>query len=386
MGKIGGILNHVTLNVYLPRPQRLYPWLIRSYRGRLSIDTAKVEEVLAEYGLALIDRPRPASGGVRNINLIVNTSRGKGILKRYRESLGISTIIQEHSILKYLAQIGFPATRLVGTKSGHTLVQQGKNRYALFDFVDGGFRSFDYIALPRQTRKYIAIAGEMLAILHDKLTDFVPQGYNPDGFKSKTGDRWRDIEWFMNKLTFCLEKTSLQNENRGKYRYAWLLQRARELENILFHNTSVLNNTDLPRQIIHKDYNLGHLLFRKNAPPVIIDFEIARLDWRLVDIINGWQGFCKTRSGYSPNKMRVFLYSYQTHMPLTATELEFIPAVWKFLQIRECIHYWYEYSLTGGDKMLLVRACQSLKELDWVIANQNAIMTNLGIKIPRIKR
>ena len=193
------MLSHVTPNVCLPRPQRLYPWL-KSYRKRLSIETKTVEEVLSEYGLALIKRTIPASGGSRNISLIVNTSRGKGILKKYQENLGNSTIIQERSILKYLAQIDFPATRLVETKSSQTLVQRGKNRYALFDYVDGSFRSFDYIAFPKQTRQYIAIAGEMLAILHDKLADFTPQGYNPDGFKSKTGDRWRDIDWFADKF------------------------------------------------------------------------------------------------------------------------------------------------------------------------------------------
>jgi homoserine kinase type II len=366
------MLNYVIPNVYLPRPQRLYPWL-RSYHGRPSIDTAKVGEVLTEYGLALISRPKPASGGFRNKSLLVNTVRGKGILKRYQESLGQSTIIQEHSILEYLAQIGFPATRLVSTKAGQTLVQRGKKRYVLFDFVEGGFRSYDYISLPKQTRQYIAIAGEMLAILHEKLRDFVPQGYNPDGFKSKTGDRWRNDEWFINKLTFCVEKTLQRNKNNRKHKSSSLIQRARDLENILVHNTSMLNSADLPRQIIHKDYGPSNLLFRKNAPPVVLDFEIARLDWRIVDIISAWQGFCETRSGYSLNKMKIFLDSYQTHMPLISAEIELIPAVWEFLEIRGCINYWHNYCSTG-DKVSLDRACQSFNKLEWVTANQYEIM------------
>jgi len=340
-----------------------------------------VEEVLSEYGLYLIKKPIPTPDGSRNISLIVNTSRGKGILKSYQETLGNSTIIQEHSILKYLSQIDFPATRLVETKSSQTLVQRGKNRYALFDYVDGSFRSFDYIAFPKQTHQYIAIAGEMLAILHDKLADFTPQGYNPDGFKSKTGDRWRDIEWFANKLAFSVNKTSLRNENRRKHKYTLLLQNARKLETILFDNTYMLNRADLPRQIIHKDYSPGHLLFRKNARPVIIDFEIARFDWRLVDIIDGLRSFCMNRKGYyCHNKIRTFLSNYQAQVPLTSAELKFFPSVWKLMQAWGCIFSWYQHSSIGS-KGALIRACQKLKDLDWVTANQDAIMTTLTMSM-----
>jgi Ser/Thr protein kinase RdoA (MazF antagonist) len=269
----------------------------------------------------------------------------------------------------------------VETKSSQTLVQRGKNRYALFDYVVGSFRSFDYIAFPKQTHQYIAIAGEMLAILHDKLADFTPQGYNPDGFKSKTGDRWRDIEWFADKLAFSVNKTSLRNENRPKHKYTLLLQNARKLKTILFDNTYLLNSTDLPRQIIHADYHPGHLLLRKNEPPVIIDFEIARFDWRLIDIIYGLQTFCKNRRGYyCHNKIRTFLSNYQFIMPLTPTELKFFPSVWKLMQTWWCIFSWHQHCSIDR-KGALIRACQKLKDLDWVTANQDAITTTLTKRI-----
>ena len=374
------MLKYTAPYVFLPRPHRSYPWF-KSYRKRLSIDIETVNEILSEYDLYLIEKPISTTSGSRNISLIVNTIRGKGILKSYTESLGSSTIIQEHSILKYLAQIDFPATRLVETKSTQTLVIRGKHRYALFDYVDGGYRSCDYIAFPKQTSRYIAIAGRMLAALHSKLADFTPQGYNPDGFKSKTGDRWRDTGWFANKLTFNVNKTLLRNEDRRKHKYALLLQNAEKLETALFDYTSTLNSADLPRQVIHKDYGPGHLLFRKNMSPVIIDFEIARFDWRIVDIIDGFQSFCKSWKGYfCHDKIKAFLSNYQAKVHLTSTELEYLPSVWKLMQVWSCILDWHKH-FSIGDTGLLDSACQKLKYIDWISENQDTIKTTLIMSI-----
>lgn len=360
----------------MQRPQRLYPWL-KSYLQRGFIETSGISEILSIYGLDLISRPKHSIGGERNRSLILNTSSGEKLLKKYTKNIGQSTIIQEHSILKYLAKISFPAARLEATQSGQTLVQKDKDRYALFSFVEKGFHSYDYITTPKQARRYIAVAGKMLAFLHEKLKDFVPEGYNPDGFKSKTGERWRDNEWFLSKLKICVDKTLLQAEKKNKNKSPWLLQRASDFENTLRKTIAIIDAADLPRQIIHKDYGPSNLLFRKNQPPVVLDFEIARLDWRIVDIINGWGGFCQKRSGYHLNKMKCFLDAYQTNMPLTADEFTLIPAVWKLLQIRSCINYWYSYCTTGN-KMSLIRACKSVKAFDWITANHEKVIANLN--------
>lgn len=372
------ILNNKVPNVFFPRPQRLYPWL-KSYRKRQSIDTEKIDDILSEYDLYLVKKPKPSPDGFRNTSIIINTPRGKGVLKTYRKSLGDSTITLEHSILKYLSQIDFPATRVVETKSGQTLVKRGIDRHALFDYAEGSFRSFDYIAFPKQNHQYIAIAGEMLAELHKKLAAFAPQGYNPDGFKSKAGDRWRDTDWFADKLAVSLKETCLRNENFPKSEYAFLLQNATRLKSILVANTKVLNDTDLPRQIIHKDYRPSHLLLRKKASPVIIDFEIACLDWRLVDIIEGLRTFCRHRKrNYCYDKIRTFLSNYQAHSPLTSTELRFFLSVWELAQVWGCIFFWHQHTQTGSIGSLN-KACKGLKDLDWVTANREIITRTLNM-------
>lgn len=294
------------------------------------------------------------------------------MLKMYKESLGQSTIVQEHSILKYLEKISFPAVRIEATRIGETLVQRHNTRYALFNFVDNGFHSYDYIKTPHQSRQCIAVAGKTLALLHDKLKNFIPEGYNPDGFKSRAGKRYRDLEWFVNKLKICIDQTRSISEKKNKKKNLWLRRRAGDLENGLKKTNALIDDANLPRQIIHKDYGPSNLLFRKNALPVVLDFEIARLDWRIVDIIDGWQGFCIDRFGYNIKKMKYFLDAYQAHLPLTRDEIKLMPAVWKLIELRSCIRYWYAYCHTG-DRVSLTKACKNLNETDWLAANQTAL-------------
>ena len=355
-------------NPYLRRPQRIYSF-VRSFSRRLPIEISKVDNILSQYGLDLIGRPKSSSSGVRNQSLIVNTSRGKKLLKGYKESLGQSTIIQEHSILKYLTQLNFPCTRLNHTKNGETIINYDHQRFALFDFIEGGFHTYDYVLFPRVNSQFIALAGETLGCLHAALKDFLPEGYNPDGFRSKTGDRWRNDEWITNKLAFCLEKTQKFIATGKKNRMRRLLNRARHFNNIIAHSNTMILKATLPRQIIHKDYGPSNLLFLKDGPPIVLDFEIARLDWRIVDIISGWKGFCMKRSGYDLKKMKYFLESYQTRISLGEKELKLIPDVWKLLLIRGSIHYWHNYCETHKQHSL-AQACKKIEDLDWVTANQ----------------
>lgn len=195
-----------TFSFYLPRPDRLYT-LFRSRFRRPDIDIITVQEVLGEYGLDLVDRPYVPGGRGRSRSLIVSTCEGKKVFKRYVSSTALPTIVHEHSILKHLALVGFSSPRLVVTRSGETIVNKGGSQYALFDFIEGGFHYHNYLLLPAQAREFIAVAGQTLAALHCRLQDFVPEGQNPNGFRSRTEDWWRDLEWCLTTLAHCVQET-----------------------------------------------------------------------------------------------------------------------------------------------------------------------------------
>ncbi len=357
--------------LYIPHPRRFYS-LIKAYRGKPSIDPPTVREILNYYDLELIGPLKPISAGMRNESLAVNTSEGLKFLKRYKESLGETTIIQEHSILKHLAEKEFPAVRLIPAKLGQTLIHFKEHRYAFFEYING-FRVYDYIFLPTTRQQFIASAGKLLGSLHRVLNYFAPDGFNPDGFNPQTNRRWRDTEWFLNKIDDIRIRSSDKKFTRMK-ELSIFIGESQNLGDSLVEIQKQLRPVNLPRQIIHKDFGPSNILFRKNEKPIVIDFEIARLDWRVVDLINGWEKFCNSKFGFSQKKMKIFLDAYQKEVRLSENEFKYIPLVWKYLNLTACIFSFHQFCLTGS-RPLLAYACRSFKKANWKAGDYNFVKT-----------
>jgi Ser/Thr protein kinase RdoA (MazF antagonist) len=336
-----------------------------------------VEEILADYDLELVKRPRMLGGRGRSRSLIVDTPQGKKVLKGYKHTVAQPTIVHEHSILRYLAQVDFPVPRLVATCTGETVVCKGESHYALFDFIKGGFQYHNYILLPAQARQFITIAGKTLAVLHSRLKDFMPEGYNPNGFKSQTESRWRDLEWYMSRLAHCVEETQRLKAAAGGTQATWLLQQAGRMEKALLQLDRTLKEAALPRLIIHADYGPYNMLFRHSGPVIVLDFEIARLDWRVSEFVYALPRFAHRRFfGLDFGEIRCFLDAYQSHLSMSDDELRFIPSVWQFLNIRRAIVCWHRYCETHANQWLL-QARHNLRWVNWVTNNQDDFLNHL---------
>jgi Ser/Thr protein kinase RdoA (MazF antagonist) len=356
----------------LPRPG----FYFQKLRSLLQFDRQHpigLTNVLDVYDFHLIDYIFKPAGGNRGINIILKTSKGKKLLKIYRTSLGKSTIIQEHSILNYLEKIGFPAPRLFPTKTGDTLLKCDENFFAIFDFIEGGFQYKNFYFFPKQAKDLINTAGKTLGNLHKKMSDFRPEGYNPDGFKSKVEDRWRNLKWFDKKFRYFNKKSSDFETSDEKYKLRLIRQKTEYLKEELNRLDGLLLKSNLFRLVIHGDYGPYNLLFRKDAPIVVLDFEMARLDWRLDDIIHAWHRFCYNRCGYNFKKMRLFFNAYQIHMPLYPEEIKLIPEVWKHINIRGLIRNLYNYCTTDK-KFSLKAAIKSLDSVDWIEAHKDVFL------------
>jgi len=361
---------------YIPRPDRLYD-SVRFRRRPSVIEPATTVEVLAQYGLELRATPQVPPGPGRSHSLILTTSQGKKVLKRYKYTVIVPAIVHEHSILAYLAGVGFPSPRLVATPSGETMVCRDGHHYAMFDFIAGGFQYHNYLLLPAQVRKFIAASGEILASLHDELKDLVPQGHSPNGFRSRQEDWWRDREWYSSRLAHCRAETRQSGDDAEGAEAAWLLQYGGYLEETLEQLDGRLKEAPLPRLIIHGDYGPYNLLFKGERPMAILDFELARLDWRATELVDTLQRFSLNRWGFSLDKMKRFLDAYRVRFAVTSDELEFLPDVWTFLNVRRCIVHWHHYCETH-DAGRLAQAKWNLKLICWMEANQDAFVAHLG--------
>jgi len=342
------------------------------------IELDKVQEILAEYGLKPTATPRPPAILGRGNSSIVDTSLGRKMLKRYKASVALPAVIHEHSILTYLAQINFPAPRLLSTCTGETFVHRQGDTYALFDFIEGYIQYPNYFLPPAQVRRFVSAAGETLASLHDELQDFVPAGQNPNGFKSLRGDRWRDLGWYTDKLAHCIAETRRLNTtgNETPAIVNILLRRADWIHDTLCQLDRVLKAAAPPRLIIHGDYGPCNLLFKQNAPAVVLDFEIARLDWPIVDLAKAISNFAFDRLGFSFGKMKRFLDAYEARFPISNDELRLIPTVWQFLLIRRVIVCWYNYCMTRANRWW-TEIQHHLKRMDWIVDNREKLLAHL---------
>jgi Ser/Thr protein kinase RdoA (MazF antagonist) len=363
---------------YLPKFKLLRRRLKRSSQAPKTFGLDQVEDILTEYDLKLTEPPRLPDVCGRSGTLVVATSGGNFILKRYKASMELPAIVHEHSILNYLAMTDFPAPRLLHTSSGETFIQRQGRVYALTAFLEGYMQYTNYVLFPWQLRPFISAAGEMLAALHQCLRGFVPQGHNPNGFKSLKGDRWRNLDWYTGKLTYCMEQT--HNRSRAADSstavVGTLLERAVWMHDTLCQLDQVLDAAAPPRLIIHGDYNPNNLLFKPNAPPVVLDLEIARLDWRITDLARSISRFVYGQLGFNSARMKCFLSAYIARYPVSVDELLLSPTVWQFLLLRRVIVCWHHGCTRHSDRWD-AEIQHHLKRIDWIVASQDKLIAYL---------
>jgi len=357
---------------YMPRPDRLYQQF-RFRRQRSNIERNLLLDILTEYGLQVQGKIEAQVG--RSDNLIFETSNGKKMLKRYKDTLIPAALLHEHSILDYLVQTGFPAPRLVPTLNGDTLLQKEGRYYAVFDFLEGYFQYHNYFFPPDRMRQFITASGNTLGTLHTALKDFTPEGYHPNGFKSRTEDRWHEIGWFIGKLDRCRQELARLRTGDGRALSRTFSEHAGWVEETLHNLDERIKAAAPPRLIIHGDYGPYNLLFKCGAPTVILDFELAHLDWRLADLAMALPAFANSRLGASLRKMTCFLEGYRTYCPIDSEELRLLPTVWQFFALRRVVFCWYRYCDTPGRRWSH-EAQQKLKLSRW-IGNHHQALSNL---------
>ena len=264
---------------FIPRPDRLFRQF-QSIRSKPEIGDADLDNLLADYDLHLLIKPTVPKGRGRSGTLLLKTDMGWKILKKYKSTVTDSMIDHEHSILQHLVDTKIPIPRLFISAKGNTSISIGLNKYALFDFIDKGYHYHNYILSPGRERKYISISGVMLANIHNELASFIPKGNNPNGFLSQTEQRERNLNWYLQILDHIKQQDNKIQKQEDQEIIQDFLDNAEPVEESLSDLEQQLNKADLPKQIIHGDYGPYNLLINAEKIIAVLDFEVARLDWR----------------------------------------------------------------------------------------------------------
>ena len=130
-----------------------------------------------------------------------------------------------------------------------------------------------------------------------------------------------------------------------------------------------LKSANLTQVVIHGDYGPYNILFKRGAPVVVIDFELARLDWPLIDLTKAMSTFAKNRFGFSQHKAATFLNAYRASFEIDETELAYLPDVWEFLTLRRLIVCWHRYC-QNGKAIWAKEAKEKLNKARWIENNK----------------
>jgi Ser/Thr protein kinase RdoA (MazF antagonist) len=330
----------------LPRPRRTRRTPLASPLG---LESATLTAVLAAYALAARDEPRTAPGG-RGTSVVVTTDRGRVLVKRYKATVDTDALRGEHAVLAHLAEVGFPSPRLIADARGQTLLERRDGRYAAFEYVEGYRRADARMLAPADGMHLIRTSGATLAALHGALAGFVPPTVSPNGFRSPSAGRVRDQAWVRERIGLARTAAAdLPPDHPGHEVESAADDVMLSLETL----EAELGAADLGRVVVHGDYGPYNLLVRPGRPLVVVDFELARLDWRLTDLATALPRFARGRRGPSIDRAIAFATGYLERCAIRPSELERLPAVGAYLALRRAIACWARWAETNEDQWLV---------------------------------
>jgi Ser/Thr protein kinase RdoA (MazF antagonist) len=307
----------------------------------------------------------------RTSNLVIPTSIGKVVLKRYRDHLQPEGIQYIHSILSRLSELSFPSLKMIATPDGADFVSLSNGRYAVFEYISGSNHSLDFIH-PSDRRRLVEQSGSILAAFHQSLKDFQPSGAHHLGFVSHTGGWQRDAGWFASKARELVQKSSAISNDEDKKIVDFLIPRVDEILNKYTRLDDALQNVPLFRTIIHGDFGLHNLIFAKDGRIVLTDYETARLEWRLADLVSTLSRSRSKNAMYHFGTARDFLKGYFSVQPVPAEEWQYLPDVWMFYKLRSVFVSWNSHFERGGGK--LASALDAYHQAKWVQDNAGILL------------
>jgi Ser/Thr protein kinase RdoA (MazF antagonist) len=352
---------------YLPRPARLTAQITSRLRSA-DIETHTVQSVLAQYDLNLTAPSQNMPNARRNRNLIVQTQAGRKVLKLYRGDWRTDTIAYEHSILQALAGMNSPAPRLLPTVTGETCVHLNGRNYCVFNFVGGLNYSWTFLYRPHRM-KLMRTAGRALANLHQQLLGFSPVGSHHLGFISHQGGRLRDVEWHTQKISEFKDRSRRLDDPNA----SWLMVHADAILHDIQNLTETLQNAHLPRTIIHGDFGLHNLIFQDADHTTPMDFELARLEWRLSDLVSCLSKLRNRKGDYDMDSVMELMTAYQREFPISDEEWQWFPLVWKYYKLAKAVQYWSSYFETNGPVHKLYLARDAVDQAGWLSENPSTV-------------
>lgn len=306
-----------------------------------------VDSLLNDYGERRLGVPRSLALGRRSESVTVPTTAGKVVVRAYPGHWRDETIRHEHSVLSHLETRGYPATRVLAAPSGDTLHHVDGRRMAVFGFVPGANLSGSLITSQAGLEAAFR-AGRLLARLHE-----VTRDVRPDGDHHLALDEGDPSGRLDTNVDLLSRLVGVPGPEVG-----WLKEKAEGIAGRLGELHGVLREGSPSVAVIHGDFGLHNILFRRDGRAWVHDFELARRDWVLVDLV-------ETLAPMAPARGRALVAGYRAEVGGVPPDWQLLAAMWEHHRLAGAVRSWESY-VERGDLRRLETARTRIREAESV--------------------
>lgn len=298
-----------------------------------------INQIAASFGLEEARLKRGTSYDMGSSTFRLATSRGELVLQRYRArtfpngdkaEASKLRLDQQHALLSYLSERGFPVAEPLRTRAGHTTVDISGITYALYPFMTG--RPMDP-GNPRHMKE----AANALALYHRLTAKYSGLTY---------GNQYSFPKLFQERLHGFYEDIEDIDGLTPASHVHQVLQPFQDSLPEIEGEVARLPYDSLSKVVIHGDFRRENLLFSRGKMSALIDFGRSRYEARALDLAIaitelGPRTYDKTFLDLA----RSFMFTYNRQMPLDDAERRALPILtqawtaWRaFRKIRKLVH------------------------------------------------
>jgi Ser/Thr protein kinase RdoA (MazF antagonist) len=201
----------------------------------------------------------------------------------------------------------------------------------VYEFAEGYCLS-DFVWWPSARRDLLRQAGRTLGLYHQAVADMTPTFRKWDGYHPTGHERWRAGDWFRQALRAIRPLVQKQSANGLVDEFARLHIDA--LEHMLELESVVEGRSDLSKQVIHGDYAPWNVLFRPGQLPLVLDFNAARLEIKVFDVVFATFWFAWHRDRFDRGRARAFQAGYSEAGQLGEADLRLASDVFRWVMAR----------------------------------------------------
>ena len=323
---------------------------------------AEIADLLTHYDLGELLSCNRVEHGYVNENWFIDTTTGRYFLKRRHPSLrDPHRLSAQHVLIQRLNAAGFPAPAIIPARDGSTFLDLDEETYEIHSYIPGA------IGDVRRPAHFTA-AARTLGWYHATVEGFNHQDLHP---------RRRYDPSILAQIVARLVDDWRGQTSPALDRLLGELQA--HVEDLASH---FQQHRQLPELVIHGDYYTENLIFQGDVVAGVVDYDLARWTWRVVELAEALIYFAAERPGrlkhvvypgvLDLSAVQRFLAAYQEMVSLSNAEIGALPHLVRMI--------WLCASLAPplGPRLNLEQAPQALPEIlllaGWAQAHSSDIV------------